>query len=136
MAYEPISIRLGRYNSVSSDVAGSTQTAQSSTTTVVSGGPAFRPFAQCQNFGHPLKPFEPLPVLDFNDQRLYAAFVNNSATDITLVLGSILVSQIGAGILLRAYGGSYEITQINLYLGAVSAIAPDIAYLSYVECIQ
>ncbi len=135
MAYEPISIRLGRYNSVSSDVAGSNPT-QQSTTTVVSGGPAFQPFAQCQNFGHPLEPFEPLPVLDFNDQRLYAAFVNNSGTDITLVLGSILVARIGAGILLRAYGGSYEITQVNLYLGAVSAIAPDIAYLSYVECIQ
>ncbi|HEY9672237.1 MAG TPA: hypothetical protein V6D11_12385 [Waterburya sp.] len=135
MAYEPISIRLGRYSNVSSDV-GAGQTQQSTTTVVNNSNPAFQPFAQCQNFGHPLEPFEPLPVLDFNDQRLYAAFVNNSGVDITLVLGSILVARIGAGILLRAYGGSYEITQVNLYLGAVSAIAPDIAYLSYVECIQ
>ncbi len=132
MAYEPISIRLGRYNSVSSDVAGSGQAANTQTTVFN----AFQPFAQCRNFGQPLEPLIPFPILDFNEHRLYAAFVNNSSSDITLVLGSILVARIGAGIILRAYGGSYEITQINLYLGAVSAIAPDVAYLSYVECIQ
>ncbi len=135
MAYEPISIRLGRYNSVSSDVASPAPVAsnQSSSTTVVN---TFQPFAQCQNSGQPLEALIPFPILDFNDQRLYAAFVNNSASDITLVLGSIVVARVGAGIILKAYGGSYEITQTNLYLGAVSAIAPNIAYLSYVECIQ
>jgi hypothetical protein len=131
MGYEPIAVRLARYNSTAGNATGSSS-AQSSTTVVNT----FQPFAQCRNSAQPLEAVIPYPILDFNSQRIYAAFINNSPSDITLVLGNILVARIGAGIILKAYGGSYEITQINLYLGAVSAIAPDVAYLSYVECIK
>ena len=52
--------------------------------------------------------------------RVYAAFVNDSDTTIYLALEDAAV--LNAGIRLNAAGGSYEITQLNPWTGAVNAI--------------
>jgi hypothetical protein len=72
-------------------------------------------------------------ILPKNSNRIYAAFINNSDVDITLALG-ISTDLLGQGIILKAFGGSYEINALNLYLGAISAICEKTVFLSFVEC--
>ena len=63
---------------------------------------------------------ESTEVLEANASRHFATFVNNSIEDIYLKLGATAV--MNEGIRLNSGGGSYTITTINLYTGAVSAI--------------
>lgn len=60
-------------------------------------------------------------IVKANPKRVYAAFINTSDADITLIFGEIKDGGINQGIVLRP-GGSYEITQINLYVGKVCGI--------------
>lgn len=136
MAYEPIAIRLGKYTRFSEE---STSVSDSSIPTekliYVPSGFSLQPFSTCTNELVELLEYTPMPILDANPLRLYALFMNNSEVEITLSLGSINQIDFGRGILLRP-GGSYEITQINLYRGPVSALAEAACDLSYVECVQ
>lgn len=60
------------------------------------------------------------PVFAANPDRVFAEFTNDSDKIIYLSLSGTAVMH--EGIRLNAEGGAYEISQINLYLGAVSAI--------------
>lgn len=73
-------------------------------------------------------------VINANPARRYAAFINNSNVDITLILGESNQGSIGKGIILKPRGGSYEIDANNLYVGRVCAISAVAVKLSYVEC--
>ncbi|MEH2377615.1 MAG: hypothetical protein V7K27_01740 [Nostoc sp.] len=75
-------------------------------------------------------------VLNANTTRSYAAFVNNSSVDLTLVLGDKTNALINKGIILKPHGGSYEINSTNLYIGKISAIATNNCRLSFVECTE
>ena len=59
-------------------------------------------------------------VMASKASRRYASFVNNSDAMIWLSKGEAAV--VDEGIPLNATGGSYEITEINLYTGPVYAI--------------
>jgi hypothetical protein len=59
-------------------------------------------------------------ILAANADRKYAAIVNDSDTDIYLGVGEAAV--LNKGIRLNANGGSYEITWMNLYKGAIYGI--------------
>ncbi|MEH2425866.1 MAG: hypothetical protein V7K48_34695 [Nostoc sp.] len=72
-------------------------------------------------------------IIPANKTRAYACFVNNSFTEITLILGNPNEGTINKGIVINP-AGSYEITNLNLYLGKVSAISASDCQLSYVEC--
>ncbi|MBN3889903.1 MAG: hypothetical protein HWQ43_12225 [Nostoc sp. JL31] len=74
-------------------------------------------------------------VLNASSIRQYAAFINNSSSDITLILGDKSKGAIGRGIVLKPRG-SYEINQSNLYIGKVSAISANNCKLSFTECIE
>ncbi|MDZ8135155.1 MAG: hypothetical protein RM049_07600 [Nostoc sp. DedQUE04] len=74
-------------------------------------------------------------VLNANSNRQYAAFINNSSSDITLILGDKSKGAIGRGIVLKPRG-SYEINQSNLYVGKVSAISASNCKLTFTECIE
>ncbi|MCV3213022.1 hypothetical protein OGM63_05685 [Plectonema radiosum NIES-515] len=80
-----------------------------------------------------LTPNTPVGILNSNSKRKYAAFINNSQVDITLVLEDKSKAIIDEGIVIKGYGGSYEITLLNLYTGKVSAISAAITHLSFVE---
>ncbi|OUL34103.1 hypothetical protein [Nostoc sp. 106C] len=73
-------------------------------------------------------------VLNQNTDRKYAAFINNSVVDITLILGSTEKGAINKGIILKPRG-SYEINANNLYLGKVSAVSAFACKLTYLECV-
>ena len=60
-------------------------------------------------------------VLAANPKRADAVFVNDSNQPIYLARGNAAV--MNAGIRLNASGGSYEIDNNNLFLGAIYAIA-------------
>lgn len=60
-------------------------------------------------------------VLPLDLGRKYAVFVNDGSNDIYLFLGSPAVA--GEGIRLNSGGGAYEINELNLYKGIVTAIA-------------
>lgn len=75
-------------------------------------------------------------VLDANSNRQYAAFINNSLSDITLILGDKTKGGINKGIVLKPRGGSYEINQANLYVGKISAISANNCKLTFVECTE
>ena len=60
-------------------------------------------------------------VLAANPRRVDAVFVNDSNKPIYLARGNAAV--LNQGIRLNAVGGSYEINQNNLFLGAINAIA-------------
>ena len=62
-------------------------------------------------------------VLSKNSGRMYAAFTNDGADDIYLNLGATSTAAVGKGIRINANGGSYEINDLNLYTGQVSAIS-------------
>lgn len=93
-------------------------------------------FDQCINQEIVLGADAALNILSANLKRIYAAFINNSDADITLVLSDSSKAVINKGIILKARGGSYEITQLNLYVGKISAISDVDAKLSFVECSQ
>ena len=60
-------------------------------------------------------------VLAANPKRADAVFVNDSNQPIYLARGNAAV--LHEGIRLNASGGSYEINALNLFLGAIYAIA-------------
>lgn len=62
-------------------------------------------------------------VLSANTGRIYAVFTNDGSDDVYLNLGATTTSAVGMGIRLNAGGGSYEINDLNLYTGEVSAIS-------------
>lgn len=59
-------------------------------------------------------------VLVANDGRLYASFVNDSDTAMYLSFGAAAITS--AGVRINANGGSYEITNQNMFRGIVYAI--------------
>ncbi len=59
-------------------------------------------------------------VLAANTARDYALIQNVGSVDVTLNLGAVAVS--GTGIVLKANGGFYELTNANLYRGVVNGI--------------
>jgi len=59
-------------------------------------------------------------ILALNADRLYALIVNESDEDMWLGIGVAAVAHIG--IWLKAGGGFYEITWINLYTGVINGI--------------
>lgn len=75
-------------------------------------------------------------VLNANGNRQYAAFINNSLYDITLILGDKTKGGVNRGIVLKPRGGSYEINQNNLYVGKISAISANNCKLIFVECTE
>lgn len=95
--------------------------------------PSLSSFSKCVNNKIDLVANTPIAVLGNNSKRMYAAFINNSSTDITLVLGDKLKAVVGEGIIIKGYGGSYEITLINLYTGKISAISASATQLSFTE---
>jgi hypothetical protein len=90
-------------------------------------------FTNCTNNEIFLGAGSPMLVLEASERR-YAAFINNSDADITLVLASKEKAKLNKGIILKAFGGSFEINQNNLYWGEVSAVAAKKCNLSFVEC--
>jgi hypothetical protein len=90
-------------------------------------------FSKCTNSKINLTANTPIGVLSSNSKRMYAAFINNGQTDITLVLDDKSKALIDEGIVIKGYGGSYEISLLNLYTGKVSAISQSITQLSFVE---
>jgi hypothetical protein len=91
-------------------------------------------FDACINRTLDLIPQSASSVLAANPKRTYAAFINNSEVgDITIVLGDAGTANLGAGIVLKPRGGSFEINQVNLYKGRVSAISSTRTTLAYVE---
>ncbi|BAY77957.1 hypothetical protein NIES25_44270 [Nostoc linckia NIES-25] len=93
-------------------------------------------FSNCTNGEKSLAANASDVVLNNNSARAYAAFVNNSSSDITLILGDKKDAAVGKGIILKPRGGSYEINSTNLYVGKVSAISLNASKLSFVECIE
>jgi hypothetical protein len=69
-----------------------------------------------------------------NDNRAYLVVQNNNSIAITLILGGTNNASVGQGLVLNPKGGSYEINSNNLYIGAISAIAPMDCKLNLVEC--
>lgn len=59
-------------------------------------------------------------IIDENPRRKYCLVQNVSDTDVTISLGIPVAA--GAGILLIANGGAYEITSLNLFTGRIYGI--------------
>lgn len=74
--------------------------------------------------------------LKLNLNRVYAAIVNNSAIQVTLVLGDSSQAKVNSGIILTPGGGSFEITQINSYCGPMTVISEADCQISFVECVK
>lgn len=70
-------------------------------------------------------------ILPVNPQRQYALIVNNSDTEMRISLGGTPTTS--KGIPLRASGGFYEITSVNLYRGRIAAICSASKTLDLVE---
>lgn len=96
----------------------------------------FKSFANCTNSTITLAPKVPLVVLKANPERLYAAFINSLPFEVWLSLATPGKTKLGQGIPLSPLGGSFEITQINLYRGVVSVISASACTLSFVECVE
>lgn len=90
-------------------------------------------FSKCQNTKLTLAANIQTSILDANPKRMYAAFVNNSLNDVTLVFQDKSKAELGAGIIIKGNGGSYEITLLNLYSGKVSGISALDTQISVVE---
>lgn len=90
-------------------------------------------FSQCVNGKVDLVANNATDILAARFSRVYAAFVNNGSTDITLVLEDKSRAVLGSGIIIKGGGGSFEITQSNLYTGKVSAVSGSSTQLSFVE---
>lgn len=93
-------------------------------------------FSNCTNAERSLTSNIADVILNANSARSYAAFINNSSVDITLILGDKTNAAVGKGIILKPRGGSYEINSNNLYIGKISAIATNNCKFSFVECIE
>lgn len=100
----------------------------------VSAGESSNGFSTCTNTDKSLSANTKAEIIDANPNRKYAAFINNSSVDITLILGDTSQGAINKGIVLKPRG-SYEINANNLYLGKVTAIASAVCKLIYVECV-
>lgn len=85
---------------------------------------------------HELTADEPSTVIAANSKRLYAAIINNSSSQVTLILGKAGSGSLEKGIPINPLGGSYEINAANLYRGEVCAISTAKVKLSWVECIE
>lgn len=70
-------------------------------------------------------------ILTANSGRQYAAIVNDSANTIYLGFGETAVS--GEGVRLNANGGTYEINNSNLYIGAVNGISSATSSVTVLE---
>lgn len=92
-------------------------------------------FSNCKNDEITLAANIASLILEATERR-YGAFINNSGVDITLVLAPREKAKLNKGIILKAFGGSFEINSTNLYWGAVSAIAASKCNLSFVECVE
>ena len=66
-----------------------------------------------------------------NTNRKFLHVTNNSAIDATISLGATAVA--GSGNIVKGGGGSFSITQMDMYTGAVSAIAASAISLSVCE---
>lgn len=66
-----------------------------------------------------------LQLLAANPNRKFAAIVNNSPVDVTIVLGGTAGAVVGTGIVLKSGGGSLSISPVAdiWWQGAISAIA-------------
>ncbi|MEH1838135.1 MAG: hypothetical protein V7L20_05105 [Nostoc sp.] len=92
-------------------------------------------FATCVNDDKSLSANVKTEILKANPNRKYAAFINTSSVDITLILGDTDQGGINKGIILNPRG-SYEINSNNLYLGKIVAAALFTCKLSFVECVE
>ena len=92
-------------------------------------------FDKCTSGETPLVANVATLLLPANPLRAYAAIINNSMTEVTIVLADRTKTAINKGIILKPRGGSFEINSANLYVGNVSAIAADVSKLSFVECV-
>lgn len=90
-------------------------------------------FYKCTNKVTLLVANIPVVIAKGNSKRLYGVFVNNSNNLITLILGESDKGDIDEGMPLNP-GGSFEITSMNLYKGAISAVSTSAAKISWVEC--
>jgi hypothetical protein len=93
-------------------------------------------FDKCTNSEITVGANAPVTILKANPKRAYAALINNSAFDITLILGSNKDGAINKGIILKPRGGSFEITAVNLYIGQVTAICASETNITFVECVK
>jgi hypothetical protein len=93
-------------------------------------------FTKCINREIEINANTPSTFLKTNLNRAYAAIVNNSSSQVTLVLGDSSQSKVNQGIVLTSGGGSFEITQINLYCGSLTAISEADCRISFVECVK
>jgi hypothetical protein len=102
---------------------------------VDSDGKENKSFDKCKNGGINLASNAATILLNANNKRTHATFVNNSkSADITIILGNQTDGELDKGIVLKPNGGSYVITQVNLYVGRVCAIASVAGKISFVEC--
>lgn len=100
----------------------------------VSPGESSNRFTTCNHDEKSLSANAKTEIINANPERKYAAFINNSSVDITLILGDTTQGAINKGIILKPRG-SYEINANNLYTGKVVAIAASLCKLSFVECV-
>jgi hypothetical protein len=99
---------------------------------VVSSSPTKTTFDTCTHGDKSLIANSAAEIIPANSERKYAAFLNNSTVDITLILGETNKAALNKGIVLRP-GGSYEINSNNLYVGVVSAISKFVCKLIFIE---
>lgn len=99
----------------------------------VSAGESSNGFSTCENNDKALSANVKTQIVDANPDRKYAAFINNTNVDVTLILGDNTQGGINKGIVLKPRG-SYEINANNLYLGKVTGVASAISKIIYVEC--
>lgn len=91
-------------------------------------------FDKCAGGEIPLIANVPTLLLAANSSRAYAAIINNSPVEVTVILADKSKAVVNKGIILKPRGGSFEINSANLYVGNISAIAADTSKLSFVEC--
>ncbi|AFZ31640.1 hypothetical protein Glo7428_3153 [Gloeocapsa sp. PCC 7428] len=72
-------------------------------------------------------------VMPTNLNRAYMVITNTTNEPVTLLLGEGN-AELNRGIILTARGSSFEITQNNLFVGRIAAIAASAAEISVVEC--
>lgn len=91
-------------------------------------------FDKCKSKKITLLPNVITDVFLANSNRTYAILANTSAPNVTVIFVDPNNTLSKEGIPLTGKGSSYEIGQMNLYLGKVSAISYNTAELSVVEC--
>lgn len=91
-------------------------------------------FDKCKSKKITLSPNVIADIFPANSNRVYAILANTSAPNVSLLFVDPSNALSKDGIPLIGKGSSYEIGQMNLYLGKVSAISSNTAELSVVEC--